>query len=114
MAKTAQPFTELPLDDRGQPIQIGKEFTTQDASGTVQPSPLSYTTGQAVITIPDRAVEFIVAPTTDLRVSEVAGMARYDIVQAGTKEVFPCAFMESIFIKANATAGTLRFRFTLI
>ncbi len=103
---------ELPVDDRGIAIQIARNFSTQDGASTALTSPLSYTTNQSVITIPSGAMEFIAAATTDLRISEVSGMARYDIVMNGTKESIPCKGMTAIFIRADASGGTLKFRFT--
>ena len=101
-------------DQNHESVQIGSEFQTQDNSGTPKTSPLAYSSTEIAITIPDNAVEFIVYPSTDLRVSEVTGMARYDVITAASKESIPCARMTTIYIKRDTADGNLNFRFTTI
>jgi len=114
MTKATQPINELLRDLQGNAVQIGSTFSTQDESGTPKTSPLSYSSTEIEIVIPQRAVEMILSPTSDLRISEVTGMARYDIIQGGTKEALCVAKLDSLFIKRDAADGTLRFRFTFI
>lgn len=107
-------FNNLPHDGSRTAIQIGNSFQTQDATGTPQTSPLAYSNTVLTIAVPDRAAEFVVYPTTALRVSEIVGMTQYDVVLANSKESFPCAGMSNIYITRDASNGTANFRFTLI
>lgn len=103
------------VHDRNQvDVQIGSEFVVADATGTPQTSPLSYTTGVYTIVVPDRAVEFICSPTTDLNIGSAVGMTTYDLIKANTKESLPCAKMQNIYVQRNSASGTLYFRFTLV
>jgi hypothetical protein len=95
-------------------IQIGSSFQTSDGTVSPQGSPLAYTTGMITVVPPVGAVEFIVNPSTDLRVSENSSMSTYDIVKAGTKESIPCAKMSAIYLIKDASNGTMNFRFTII
>ncbi len=101
----------LARDQDRVPVQIGSSFQTTEAT---QNSPLSYTTGKITLVVPDRAVELIVFPTTDMRVSEDVNMTTYDIVPAGAKEAISCARMSNIYLIRDSASGTLRFRWTLI
>lgn len=112
MSKAANPFTDLPVDDRDKPMQVGREFSTIDDANVN--SPQNYTTAVSQISIPDRAVEVVFFPSTDLRISERANMAGYDIISSGTKEILPCAYMETIFYRADSSNGSLRYRFILV
>jgi hypothetical protein len=64
--------------------------------------------------VPDAAIQIILSPTTDLRVSEDVAMARYDIISAGAKEAFSVALMSNVYIKQDSVAGTVRFRFASV
>lgn len=114
MSKTGTSSNNLFQGAKGEPIQIGGSFQTSDATGTPQNSPLSYTTGVITIAVPDNAVELILNPTTDLRVSELLAMTTYDIVIGGSKESIPVARMSNVYVKRDSASGTLNFRFTII
>lgn len=92
-------------------IPIANNFTTQDATGTPQTSPLSYSNSVITIAVPEDAAEMVLFPTTDLRVSEIVAASRYDVIQANTKEIVACANMDSIYIVRDSADGSLRFRF---
>lgn len=98
----------------GESVQIGGSFATADATASPKTSPLSYTNAVTTITVPVNAVEFIVNPSTDMRISELVGMAQYDVVIGGSKESVPCSKMSSIYITRDSVSGTLNFRFTVI
>jgi hypothetical protein len=114
MAKTGTPLNTLIRDDNTTAVQIGSSIQTSDATATPQNSPLAFSNTVITIVIPDNAVEFIVAPSKDLRVSELANMSTYDVVATGTKEAIPCARMQNIYIVRDSADGTLNFRFTLV
>lgn len=115
MAKNAlDSLLSLARDQDRVPVQIGSSFQTNDASAVAKTSPLAYSSTEIAITVPDRAVEFIVNPSTAMRVYETASATQYDVVAAGAKEAISCARMSTIYIKRDASDGTLNFRFTLI
>ena len=89
-------------------------FVTQDAAGSPLVSPLAYTGSVTTLAVPVDAVQLILAPTTDLRISEDSGAARYDLVAAGSKEAFPVAGMSAVYIRRDSADGSLRFRFTVV
>lgn len=101
-------------DDNYKVIHTATGFTTQDATGTPQTSPLAFSSSEITIEIPTNAAEIVLFPTQDLRVSEVTGMARYDVVAKDTKEVFAVANLDQIYIKRDSTDGNLRFRFLTV
>ncbi len=107
----ANPLASLIPDENGEKVQIGSVMTTLDSSGTPKASPLAYSSTEIVITIPDRAVEMVLAPSTALRVSEVTGMANYYVIPANAAEVIACARMATLYIKRDSADGTLNFRF---
>ena len=108
-------LNSMVTDQNQKPVQIGSSFTTADITGTPKTSPLSYGTLTVItLAVPTNAVEFIVNPSSALRVSEVVGMAQYDVVAANSKEAISCARMDSIFVVGDSATGTCNFRFTLI
>lgn len=115
MSKTdGKPLQFLVRDDNNVPVPIGSDFSTSDASGTPKVSPLAYSSSEIAITVPDRAVEMVLAPSTALRVSEVTGMANYYVIPTDTAETVPCARMQTIYIKRDSADGSLNFRFILV
>jgi hypothetical protein len=53
-------------------------------------------------------------PTTDLRVSEITWMARYDLVKANSKEVIWVAWISTVYIKRDWSDWSLYFRFITV
>lgn len=114
MAKTGASLNNLWRDGSTHPVQIGSSFQTNDATGTPQVSPLAYTGSVTTLVMPDNAAEIILAPSTDMRISEVANMAQYYIIPAGQAEAIGISKQTNIYIAQNASNGTLNFRITLI
>ena len=114
MAKASAQLGSLPRDRNGIAIQVGFSFSTSDATGTPQVSPLAFSTAVITIVVPDTAVEMVCMPTTDMRISELVGMAQYDVIKANIKEVIGCAKQQNIYIKRDSADGSLNFRFTLL
>ncbi len=115
MSKASATLGGLVKDGNGQSIQIGGQFVTQDATGTPQTSPISYSSTTIYpIVVPDTAIEMIIMPTTDLRVSEKSDVSRYDLVKANSKECFPVARMQTVYIQESAADGSAYVRFTTI
>ncbi len=115
MAKTGSQLTNPIVRDANRiAVQACGSFVTSDATSVAQTSPLSYTGSVTTIVVPDNALECILNPTTALRVSELVGMAQYDVIAANTKESIPCADMQNIYIKQDASSGTVNFRFTVL
>lgn len=109
-----RPTKNLPIDGSNERMQTCAQFVTADATASAKTSPLAYSSSVITITVPVNAVEWIVYPTTDMRISEVVGMAQYDVVAAGTKEVIPCVGATYLYIIRDASDGSLRFRFHTI
>jgi hypothetical protein len=114
MAKAYKGFGNVAWAAEGIPLQTATTFVTQDAAGTPKTSPLAYSSSVITIAIPDTAIQLILCPTTDLRVSEDVAMARYDIILAGAKEVFAVALMTNVYIKRDTVDGTVKFRFAQV
>lgn len=111
MSKQTNISENLAKDASNNPIQIGNGFVTADASQSPQLSPLSLTGSVQTINVPRNAVEFIVFPSADMKISEDVAMASYDTITATTKESIPCAKMDKIYVQGS---GTLKFRFTMV
>lgn len=90
-------------------------FQTNDAHATPKTSPLTVGATEIVITVPSNAIEFDYGVENyPIRVSEVAGMARYNKVQVGGDK-FGCAGMNFIYVKRDGgDDATLHFRFNTI
>lgn len=103
----------LVRDDNRVAVQVGSGIATISAGQTPKSSPFTLTGGIDVIEIPPRGVEFIVAPSVDLDVSEDPTITHYDTVVATSKEAIPCGQMNKFYIK-GAMGGTVKFRFTIV
>lgn len=114
MAKNGVTTNNLFRDGSTASIQIGSTFQTSDNTGTPQISPLSYTTGVTTLIMPDNAAEVILAPSTDLRVSEISSMSQYYVIPAGQAEVIGVGKQQIVYVKADSSSGNLNFRITLI
>lgn len=104
-------------DNNNNPLQAAGSFVTTDATPTTPiVSPVAISSTVVALTIPDNAVEVILMPSlADLRISELPGMASYDIVRQNTKESIPVAKVQTLYIKRDATVDvSLLFRFTII
>lgn len=115
MAKnTLTSLRSLVRDEDRVPVQIGSSFQTSDATTVPQTSPLAYAGTEIALTVPDRAVELIVNPSTALRIYETTGSTSYDVIAAASKEAVPCARMTTVYIVRDSASGTLNFRWTLV
>jgi|TARA_B100001964_G_scaffold1630_1_gene1911 hypothetical protein len=92
------------------PVQITTKFKCRDEYSDFS-SPYAYTTAIVGMTVPLEAYEFIVCPNTLLHISDVGNMADYDEIAADSKEAFPCADLDKIFIRGGTAGGTLTFRY---
>ena len=106
----------LPRDENNNEIQITPVFQTSD--NTPQQSPITLGgSGLATIKVPAGAVAFIVMPfTNNLIVAETLALATAgegDITTTGSKEQYPCALMQSIFLKGTS-GDVVYFRFEML
>lgn len=108
------PLKALARDTNQEAVQTGSSFVVADATGTPKTSPLAVSSSVITITVPDRAIEFIVNPSAAMRISSEVAMATYDVIAANTKESIPCARMQSIYVIRDSGDLTLNFRFTLV
>lgn len=108
-------FERLNRDDNRVPIQTANGFVTQDAdSPAAQTSPLAYSDTEIEIVVPANAAEVVFFPSTDMRVSEVTGMAHYYKLKGGSVEAFGVADTDSIYVVRDSADGVLNFRFLTI
>jgi len=96
----------LKKDENANAIQGGHSFVTVG-------SPLSYTLAESSITVPSNAISLVIEPSTNLRVSDVSGSS-YFTVPASTKDTFPVADMQTIYLKGDTVIGTASVRFITI
>lgn len=103
-------------DDNRSSVPVGSSFVTADVTGTPQTSPLSLTTTAVfTIVVPDNAVLMTVYCSAAIRISELVGMAQYDVVPAYTKEVIHVSKMQNVYIKNDSTGtNNLYFKFIVI
>ena len=103
-------------DDNRVNVPVGSSFVTVDATTSPQTSPLSLTTTAVfTIVVPDNAVLMTVYCAAAIRISEVVGMAQYDVVPAYTKEVLHVSKMQNVYIKNDATGtNNLFFKFVVL
>lgn len=113
MSKNSGVFinANLPVDASRRAIQVANSFSTADATASPKNSPLAYSNSVITLTVPDRAVQIVMKPSTALRVSEAVGMSTYDVIAANAVENLPCAGMQSIYIVRDSADGTLSFKF---
>lgn len=104
-------FLGLARDYTGQPLQTATRFQTVDANATPKVSPLAYSSTAITLTVPNNATQMILAPSTDLRVSEDPNMASYYVIPAGACEAYAVALMATAYIKRDSADGTVQFRF---
>jgi hypothetical protein len=114
MVKGYKQFGNLAWASESIPLQTATTFVTQDASTTPKVSPLAYSSAVVIIGVPDAAIQLILCPSTDLRVSEDAAMSHYDVITAGAKEALAVALMTSVYIRRDSADGTVRFRFAQV
>jgi hypothetical protein len=107
-------FGRLGREARGDALQTATTFVTQDAGTTPKVSPLLYSSSVITIAVPDDAVQLVLSPSTDLRVSEDPSIAHYDVVTAGSKEALPVVLMQTVYIQRDTVDGTLFFRFARV
>lgn len=95
----------LPRDARENPIQVP---TTWVAGSLYQTSPMTVSSVEKFIDIPENAVAVVIqASGADLRVSHgVGGTATvgcYDIIYSGTKDSYPVSLGRRIYLLRNAS-----------
>lgn len=115
MSKTGSQLTNnITIDGSRKSVQTSGSFAVADATGTPIVSPKAYTNSVITLVVPDNAIEFVVAPSTALRVSDAVAMTNYYVVAASTAESFPCAKMQNIYITRDSADGTAQFRFNVL
>lgn len=113
--RSNQEFLNLPRGGSHEIIPVGNYFETTDATGTPQTSPLAYS-GATVynLVVPQGAIQLTLMPTTDLRVSELSDVSKYDLIKANTKEIIDCASMANIYLKEDSADGSVYFKFIFV
>lgn len=104
----------LPKDSNRIAIQVGGGFQTNDVTGTPITSPYTFTTSEAVLIIPDNAIQVSLMPTVDLRVYETTGIAQYDLIKANIKETIGVANKQALYFKGDVAGGSLYFKFVIL
>ena len=105
----------LSQDAQGEVVQVAAGFQTQDATGTPQTSPLTVSNTVITIAVPDGAAELIIVYTDQaIRVSEIVGMTRYFVLNAGSAVVIPVANTDSVYLVRDSADATVQFFFNLL
>lgn len=107
-------FDVLGRDDNHEQIPTGCSILTHDSTGSPNNSPLSYSDSVINISIPVNAAEFVLKPSTDLRISENPAMSTYFVIGAGTVQAIGVARMDNIYIIRDSADGTLNFYFVTV
>lgn len=116
----ANKFTDdnsfLPQDAMGEVVQVAAGFQTNDATGTPQVSPLTVSSSEIDIAVPDGAAELVIVYTDiSLRISEVTGMAQYFVLPAGFSMVVPVANTDHVYLLRDGSSdATVQFFFNLL
>lgn len=107
-------FGSLGRDNNGTAIQTATSFVTQDGTATPKVSPLAYDTTVTALVAPAGAVQLILAPSSDLRVSEDSAVGRYYRIPGGSAEALPVAPGRQVYVRQDIAGGTVSFRFALV
>lgn len=107
-------YSSLQKDDNHEAIQAGSGILTVDSSDTQKESPLSYSSTILTISVPENAAEFVVKPSSDLRVSEQSDMSTYYVVSASTTHAFGVSRTDSLYIVRDSADGTVNFYFVTV
>lgn len=115
----AQQNVYLPLDKNGRAMQVASGFQTKDGTGTPQTSPLTVSTTEIELVVPDGAAELVITVTdNDLAVAEATGLiaaGQYVLIPGNTGEVIQVARGDSIFLKrAGASDCAVNFMFRML
>jgi len=105
---------DMVWDKSDRSVQISSGFKTSDMALSPLTSPLSYAGTIIRLEVPENAVEIIVNPNSDMRISEDSAMTSYDVIAADTKEAIGVSNMKFVYIVQDSGNGTLNFRFSLI
>jgi len=100
-------------DARDNVVQVSKNFSTQDATATPQTSPLTVSSTEIDLVVPNKAAELIIVFTDQaFRISEVTGMARYFVLPAGYSHTLQVAGATHVYLKRDGTSdATVQFYF---
>lgn len=99
------------------PVSSGSGFTTQDDSFIPQSSPLTVSSVEIELEVPENAYEmvFLVSGGYDILFSEITGMARSFLAVAGMQDILPVADIHSVFLKrAGLDDSEINFYFKLL
>ena len=110
----AKNFGTQQKDQNRSVISSGTGIKTFDVSSPVNNSPLSYTNTVTTISVPTNAVEIVLRPSTDLRVSEDSTMTTYYVIPANQTEAIGLSRSDVLYITRDSANGTLNFRFILV
>ena len=94
-------------------VPAGNAILTQDSAGTPQTSPLTISSSEIDIVIPDNAYEmyFFVSGNFDVIISEVTGMARSCKCPAGSEKEIPLSRVHHLFVKLAGATGDSELNF---
>ena len=114
----------LPQDANGHDIQAPSKWVAQDATGTPNKSPLTVSSTEIDIIVPEDAVTMVLSPVgADLRVAVADGgtaAAPYRVIKDGTTVPIPVANVSGtgaagVFLLRDASTNvTLHFHFEMI
>jgi hypothetical protein len=102
-------FGTFQRDKLKNPINVANAILTKDASTVAQTSPLTVSSTEIDIVIPENAIEMylFVSGSYDVIISEVTGMARNCKCPAGSEKELPLGRVHHLFVKlAGATSDS--------
>lgn len=94
----------------------GGSFVTQDATGTPQNSPLTVSSSEINLVVPDNATQLVLSNNANaLRVYESAGSSHYYVIPASTNGfIIDCVGMTNIYMIRDSADVTVQFMFNLV
>lgn len=101
----------LPKDPNRVAIQAQNGFQTQDASSSIQFSPISLATGTvAQLIIPNNVYKvYLSSPSYPFKVAETSGMSGYFLVPQNTVFEVDVANQDNVFLIANLFSTQVSF-----
>ena len=94
----------------------GGSFVTQDATGTPQTSPITVSSSEINLVVPDNATQFIFSNNANaVRIYETSGSSHYYVVPASTNGfTIDCVGMTNIYMIRDSTDVVVQFMFNLV
>lgn len=111
----ASNFSNLQTDGQRTPLSYGNQMQSRDATASPVTSPAtSVSSSGAVLTVPQRAAQFIIFSSVTCLVGEDSTFTFGFTVPVSTIWTFDCANMQFIYLKPSSGTNTIQFYFNLV